>query len=760
MGFGSRRLVLVFGTIIFVGLIGGFLTTASADELLFDERVEGVTVEPPADTEDEMLEQVEDAADELSGFSDPTNVAVLYSDDKTYLVVSEEEIKTGDTVATGTVVETSDGSVIFADEVETSTRGDRVSAEELEANPEAYDRELVRVTMDYQQVALNAEAAEGSIVSQLAFGTHNERPNELGVVPPGEAGVWTAAELSENGEADLSSGELSSRLGESSILVAGTGETRYWTDAEVTLDLVVLSDTSGTIHVADMDVVSQQVDEIEEIHTGNYDGEVVTIETDATEASISTKETLVNALPCGTDAFYVGASCVPAVTDAVVHAGVLYDDPTPTEDEMLLYAGISNEVQTVPVDTQHRRMAITGEVVSASEIDPELDDGRALVVYDVNYINHNHDEPPNAAVNYRENAQDRVQEQMLEAAEEDEETEIDIVDVEYPDQHDGTARITVTLENRGEADGEKEVRIRTGGSSSPNFQETVTVEAGETQTVTYTHELSESTGVALYVNDERYGFIDSPDDSSDDDGAASDDQSSEPETADEEVDSDTSIIGSIGLIPVGFGLAGLTLFLSAAVLDGRRYYRYRKGKSVDVPKLQLGGLVGASLLCAQMTAWTVGGSDAVFVGGLLGLVGSGIVSLYGCSEGTMAEMERPPVVAVVSGLIWLGISLPLAEILDSNSGRSFVGLTIMLGGLLLMGGIIVEALRRIKHRRGCDVSTDVFETVTVMAFGGVAVGIGGLVFLTSGAGALFLLLMIAVVTAWFGTLFWLIYKMI
>lgn len=126
----------------------------------------------------------------------------------------------------------------------------------------------------------------------------------------------------------------------------------------------------------------------------------------------------------------------------------------------------------------------------------------------------------------------------------------------------------------------------------------------------------------------------------------------------------------------------------------------------------------------------------------------------------MVEIERQPVAAVISGVIWVGISLPVAEIRDSNSGRVFVGLAMILGGLLLIGGVLVEALRRVKRRRGDGVSTDAFEPVTIIAFGGVIVGIGGLVFLTSGVGALFLLLAIVLVTAWFGILFWLIYEII
>lgn len=62
--------------------------------------MEGVTFEPPAGMEDSLLDSVEDAAADIPGFAEPTNAAMLYVDDETYLVVSDEEIKTGETVAT------------------------------------------------------------------------------------------------------------------------------------------------------------------------------------------------------------------------------------------------------------------------------------------------------------------------------------------------------------------------------------------------------------------------------------------------------------------------------------------------------------------------------------------------------------------------------------------------------------------------------------------------------------------------------------
>lgn len=378
---------------------------------------EGVVVEMGAEAESEYLEEAEQLAEQYPILDVPSEAAYFYTKDERYVLVSTDEIESGAARIDGYSLTLDSGNgVLFTDEVDVETEGQQVPYEQLNEDIGFWDAELARFTIDYGQVSIATEAGQGAIQGQSALGT---RATGLDILPPGETGVFAANLTTEGGEFDDS--RIEQRLPtENELRLVSLGERAYWIDTEVTLDVAIVDGEAGPMgFIVDRSFDSTQVDEVSAINSGQHDGELVTVQADTAEARISTAETLQQALPCGPDSFNIGTACIPAVTDAVVHSGVLYSSSQPSQDDLLLYTAISNAQQDQPVDVQHRNVRVTGEVVSTQEINTALPEGRAIVAYDIEYINHNQGGPPPAAVDYRDQSRSAIEEQIVESAEQD-----------------------------------------------------------------------------------------------------------------------------------------------------------------------------------------------------------------------------------------------------------------------------------------------------------------------------------------------------
>lgn len=377
--------------------------------------VEGVTVQLDPEMEDDILDNAEAVA-ELLGIDFGNEASILYLNGELWVAINDTPIETGYATIEGVTANSNDWdaidlNVILVESVSVETEGSPVLLEDLREDPSAYHETLVRITDDYQQVSYVLELAEGQFTQQSATGGF-ATDNDLDLLPPGQAGQWAAMYLSSPEVGDEQEAELEDWLGSLQPTVQNNRSHTFWMDAKATIDAVVLAtDEVVTLHVTDQSIHSTVVDDLESILTGSHDGEIVTIQATAAELQLSIKQSLLAVAPCGPDSVNLGIGCMPILGDAVVHGGVLYDGISTDHSELLLYAGISNKLQNVAVDYRHEVVEVTGEVVSASEIDPAFEEQRALAVFDIEPVESVDGEVPNTVTEYQDELEDLVLQQ-------------------------------------------------------------------------------------------------------------------------------------------------------------------------------------------------------------------------------------------------------------------------------------------------------------------------------------------------------------
>lgn len=174
---------------------------------------------------------------------------------------------------------------------------------------------------------------------------------------------------------------------------------QFWGEGSMTVDAAAVpvtrqgSDgdpyvTGRELVIVDVTYDSQRIYLPDQIRSGSLEGETVTIESDIAGASISTQEYLTSVASCGGKSVSVPMSppiCVPVTNDIVVHTGVIAEE-TEAGEMPIYYAGVSNTIQNSPTETETGRYRLTGEVVSTDEIDPSLEGGYALRVYDMDRV--------------------------------------------------------------------------------------------------------------------------------------------------------------------------------------------------------------------------------------------------------------------------------------------------------------------------------------------------------------------------------------
>lgn len=533
----SRRLVLcLFLLIVAVGS-GGVGAEAP-------DTIEGVTVEPDVKTAQAGQDIVKTAADALPGVEAKSHMAFLVTKDgTTWIVASDSRVQTGESVVKGDAYRAKeipgvDFNIIFADSVETNTQGKSVPIEELRQNPEQYKWELVRVTGPYNQLAFNTQVGEGKVIQQNTFGSMGSGISGTSPVPPGSIGRWSVMNLSDNSIGASRSKEIEKRLGKTpDVHFLDQSSTRFWSQTKSHVDVVVGGKDAGStrLYIADVTPVSESAS-VDEVTSGSHDGEVVTVDANAAYVKISTKQTLLKFARCGPDSVSNPATgCAPVITDAVVHGGVLYKGIPEKPEDMIVFAGVSNAEQDTAAETAHRRLKVTGEVVDGSEIAPAFAGMKAIVVFDIEPINHNQGGPPEEAVTQRDQFVKSINQQMNTSSAESSSSSSDdsggssdsgpqdsdgaaetsgsanfaILDVSYPAEQSGEITVEVVVKNTGDANGEFELTVTANGPDNGRSQlERIQLNAGETDTVQITLSgLDRESKYDLYVNNEHHGVI-------------------------------------------------------------------------------------------------------------------------------------------------------------------------------------------------------------------------------------------------------------
>lgn len=360
---------------------------------LRQDTVTGVSATMSASSKQNYLSQQSSAANKAGLDIEPrAHAFVVANENGSWIVFSNTQPKTGRAEVTGTIVEEKsnysvDGG-IYADSVSFSQRGERVSLSELQNSPAEYDKQLVRVTAPYRQIAATSDVGDG-LTTQSAMGAFSDSSESLLSSPGQQARIGTI-NASSNKVGKSNTLNTFSGFSDRQIVISGYGQTRFWTNAKVTLDAAVFQGDAGTqLSIAQLSVEGESVGSIREISTngGQYAGEVVTVTTDVAGTRTSSQEFLEEAIGCAPDSVTVpSVGCVPIPTDVVAHSGVAYSTGQLDEDSVVPYVAMSNQVQqkvTKPYVGEYR---LTGRVVSTSQIDPSLPDGHALLVYEMERV--------------------------------------------------------------------------------------------------------------------------------------------------------------------------------------------------------------------------------------------------------------------------------------------------------------------------------------------------------------------------------------
>jgi hypothetical protein len=633
--------------------------------------VQGAIIPLNEEVGGDVIEQAERAAP--PDIDVPDSAALMDTGDGLYLIAVEEGVSTGHATIRGVeVAQTESANILIAESVVSfTTQGIPASTGDFDEVVSQNNGDIVRVEMDpFSQGAISGDF-EGQATYQAAVGVETPITDDLQM--PGKF----AANKLRDGLPDQSGDEIQSVpssaenvLYQSLGVRSGTPnavalyDRRFWATSPATVDIAIV-DGRPYIAAINFDGVQEldSVAAVADVPTGS----LVQLEADVIESRISAKETLVRTLPCGSDLFTVGPACLPAVADVVVHGGALYDSPA--EEDMVPIAGVSSVIQNQPIQSNLGAVEVVGEVVSTQAIDPNLPEQKAIIVYKMEDEGDNTRELSSAAFEFRDEIRDRLESQLIAAADKDQQVGASEQDGEGPGGNGGEQGGDDSQDSGGNGnEGDRDDPAQDEGGESNNV-------GGSQQTPT--EEASDST---------------------EDDGGALAFVSSGSLTAIVLVlllvgvvaASAAETFGDLSTPSLSAGLSGTDVLASAGIL-----------------LVMVGVFSGIQDGSLVLTAF---GSFGIPIGGVL-IVYSAVISARrkGGASGTDGVVLATGIAAIFVGV---GISASQFGTFVIPSGFvSGMGLSMFCVGLL------VEGLRRVKQRQGTSVTTDAVLTHTTLGLG-------------------------------------------
>lgn len=634
-----RRLVLVVALLILISSFSG-VTVASTPSY---QTKTGVALDVGPSTEKTYLDQMNNIVEKF-GLEPRSNAFVITDGKKSWVVFTNSKPRTGKAKVRGTVISASelnsDFGVIFADSVSWTLKGEPTSLSKIRENPSEYHAELVRVKTHYRQISYLVEAAEGQYVTKVSGAALGGSSSSL-VGRPGAAGKWAVLNLSGGEYGQSRAKEANQRIGTQNPAI-NYNQKQFWVNAQATVDLVVL-DQGGkpTFYVAQVDVHGQQVQSVQEIarRGAELKGKVVTVESQVVGAKVSSQELLLSVAQCAPDSVTNPVTgCIPVPTDSVVHTGILFQGVPDSRSDVVTYAGLSNEHQQKVATPEKGTYRVTGRVVSTNQIDPDLPDGYALIVYEMEKTGHL--QAQQAAVEkvskWKSQAVNQVKGQITssgsnqtsdsEASGSQNEQSSGPANVfvssativENPIE-DTTGEVRVVLKNTGGSTGSIEIDFMTGATyPESKFVRSYSVKPGKKKVLTFTVELTGShTGTRIWVNGKNLGLL----------------ERNLPDTPEPtESSGDSRPFGDFSEI-FGFslGVGSAFAWLSAIVLESLRTLKSWRGHIVQTSDLPGAVLVASGTILGSLSLYSYGQ-------GGLGLAFGGIVFGTG---------------AIVFGLQWI-----------------------------------------------------------------------------------------------------------
>jgi PGF-pre-PGF domain-containing protein len=373
--------------------------------------VEGAAFAVPESLEDEVEAYREDVSQNLQAQS-----FILATQDELYVVFTREEPTKGVASVEGAVLDRNLSTenltygVIASTSTSFNTAGQEASVQEVSDNSEQYGLELVRINAHYRRASTLTDPDTGeNLTLSSTSGLLIEDPQTASSLFQNVGSQ--ARELSRNASVEQVDRITGTPSG--AHLHTFSFETEFWTDAEATVDAIVLDPGNAArqfineydqasiahaengepiLYVVDEDFHPQQFENVGSIksQSESLDGEVVETEVRLYQERISVQETLEHNTGCDTDLLEIqtpqGPVCVNVVQDNLLHGGVAWNSIPQSRDDALLVMGVSSLHQDSPEEFEEGRYRIEGEVVSTSRINESLPEGSVLVIYDMERV--------------------------------------------------------------------------------------------------------------------------------------------------------------------------------------------------------------------------------------------------------------------------------------------------------------------------------------------------------------------------------------
>lgn len=345
----------------------------------------GVAIPLPDSSKEEAMEMQEQLTNQFN-IESRTNATLLFGRDGPHtLVFTDEPIKPGNITAEGALIKGqtvgTDLDFVFADSLEVDQTGHPIELDSLRESPSQYRNEVVQVTANYSQVAVELDSDSG-VRSSTSAGYLTET-SVLG------SGVMDTPIIGAmKGTLNTSSSDLGSNSSQAELYRmlqvfsdARTGlpvegiTDQMWMQGEVTVDLLVLKTGNSMSYIVVNTTPASTSATVSE--ASKHEDEVVRINGQYVGGKLSTREVLLKSLRCAPDSIANPATgCFPLVTDTTVHAGMLLDgrDSVPV-------VGLSNKRVDGAVQDETGEMVVYGRIVNADEVAVEVDSPVVLVAY-------------------------------------------------------------------------------------------------------------------------------------------------------------------------------------------------------------------------------------------------------------------------------------------------------------------------------------------------------------------------------------------
>ncbi|QLH81281.1 hypothetical protein [Halosimplex pelagicum] len=359
------RAVVCLG--ILLSAVAAFGVAAAAED------VSGVAIEIHERNQQQLLNQQLNWTARLD-VQPRSNVFALDAGEMTYLVFTDKRPETARASVSGpTLPLNARTQALFAESASFNYDGQSVPISSLDQG--AHDGQLVETQGSYRHFPMALDLS-GTTQPGL-FGTVGADQERLA-----QPGRTVRAVLFNQRNSSLPTPVVLQSENQSASAIA-YGDRAWYTGGESQVTLAS-SDYSGsqTYYTSQVRQSGERIGSVSEIGDDDV-GDVVTVTASATGARLSAQETMAATSSCEGEntVEFPFSGCEPLRSDTVIHTGALWDSSSGASEDTVRYVGLSNTVQQTPTMPESGRYRLTGRVVEAEQIDPNLDPGHTLVVY-------------------------------------------------------------------------------------------------------------------------------------------------------------------------------------------------------------------------------------------------------------------------------------------------------------------------------------------------------------------------------------------